>query len=196
MTIFAGAVAIDRGSIPIEAIETLRGALSRHPGDEPRMHRGEGWTVVQLVLPTEIHPCEFVDEVGSATFLAGRPLIGAGARPEIEALHAALRDEDRSVLQRARGSFCALHVDARGFLRGGAVACGFALRLFGAFLALAAALFAGLAFFLLFLALAFAQAFAAVLGRGGQGAGRQQAGRQHAQHRGLGRHFHLVVTPP
>ncbi len=113
MTIFAGAVAIDRGSIPIEAIETLRGALSRHPGDEPRMHRGEGWTVVQLVLPTEIHPCEFVDEVGSATFLAGRPLIGAGARPEIEALHAALRDEDRSVLQRARGSFCALHVDAR-----------------------------------------------------------------------------------
>lgn len=115
MSFFAGVVALDgQREIPDEIADSMVRALSRHPGDEPRLHRVAGCLLSQVVLPSESQAMRYDDASGSVTLLAGAPLFREeNADAEVRTLHEALRLSDEATLARARGSYCAAHWDAR-----------------------------------------------------------------------------------
>ncbi len=113
MTLFAGVVSI-AGQIPVpEGLAAeISGAISRYPGDKPRIVQGDTHFIAQVVLPTEFVSCRYEDASGNSTVLAGEPLFPSTARTEVELLHQALLAGDDAFLARSCGSYCAAHWNA------------------------------------------------------------------------------------
>lgn len=115
MSMFAGVIVLDGQRLLLaELCGKLVGALSRHPGDQPVVRRGAGYLFAQVALPGATHDCSYSDASG-ITLLAGSPLFADSttAQGDAQRLHMALQRTDHATLRQARGSYCALHWDAR-----------------------------------------------------------------------------------
>ncbi len=112
MSIMAGAVALGAAGLREDVVTALRGAMSRHPGDVPAEHRTASAYVVKLDLGIWGSPGLSVRANGSVAALVGEPLLRCSEDNracELSLLHDAWDRGDWSVLDRARGTFCAAH---------------------------------------------------------------------------------------
>lgn len=114
MSLLAGVVALGGGEAATDGrARAFIDAVSREPGDRPRVHRAAHLAIAQWLLPCETQACEYRDAAGNLTLMAGRPLFDPTPGPsEIEALHGALVDGSSALLERARGSYAAVHWSA------------------------------------------------------------------------------------
>jgi hypothetical protein len=122
MTIIAGAYSFDPDrALPAALLGELRKHISRDPADIPLEHRTPGFFAVAVDIGVFPGQGEIVDASGSATIVAGEPLLSDGEGDEhwhrgddLAVMHRLFRDGDQHALKRARGTFCGLHYDAAG----------------------------------------------------------------------------------
>ncbi|HEX6644197.1 MAG TPA: asparagine synthase-related protein [Gemmatimonadales bacterium] len=120
MTIIAGIWSATRAELPRELTAHLARALSRNPADRPWTHEVPGCFLAKVDIGAFGEPAATSDPDGSATVLAGEPLLGGddGSRwrprtADTRRLHdGAVRGDSRAARD-AKGAYCALHYDAR-----------------------------------------------------------------------------------
>ena len=116
MTIFAGVFSLDRKrDVPAVVSDDLRKVISRAPGDSPEIRVLNGCTVGFQSLEMLPGSGVFADERGAYTLLYGDPLVTprqTGTRhDDLRSIHVAWKENDDSLLRRARGSFCVVQID-------------------------------------------------------------------------------------
>ncbi|MBE0591158.1 MAG: hypothetical protein IH616_02010, partial [Gemmatimonadales bacterium] len=115
MTIFAGVVSHDGAPIPDGWAESIARSLSRNPAHAPAEYRTATAYIAKVDIQAFDSPGFSERDRGSIAMLAGHPLLRGMTGPRSEhlrALHDSWDREDWSVLQQARGTYCAVHYDA------------------------------------------------------------------------------------
>lgn len=117
MTLFAGI--IRRGGdqpLPDSACDGLRRVISRDDKDEARTFRDHHCFLVKVDMGAFADPAFRIDEDGSVSILAGEPLVAFGddassqsRSKDLALLHEGWKRDDWSLLEQARGVFCAVH---------------------------------------------------------------------------------------
>ncbi|MBD3893562.1 asparagine synthase-related protein [Hydrogenophaga sp.] len=117
MQFFSGIVSLSQStSVSHQQIELLERTLSRHAGDRPRIFLGDRHAVAHVDLQSSPSAVVWHDSDGSLACLAGDPVIACAdgaAEPSlaISILHKDWQIGRSDVLQRARGTFCCVHLD-------------------------------------------------------------------------------------
>jgi hypothetical protein len=119
MGIWAGALRRRGGGVEPEVEDGLRAAISRYPGDVPRVWRREATTIVAMdVGILGVAGATAEGACGPLTVLAGDPLVrNEGARDvarDVRWLHDRWAAGAFHATSQARGTFCAAHVAADG----------------------------------------------------------------------------------
>lgn len=115
MSILAGVISWNRTPIPAELVSALRSSLSRNPAHRPIEHRAPGVYLCKIDLGAYGSPAFRLGPSGCVSMLAGHPLLAGvtGSRnAHLDVLHEALDRDDWTVLERARGTYCAAHYSA------------------------------------------------------------------------------------
>ena len=113
MTILAGAVSSRGGVIPDDLIRSMRSALSRNPAHVRQEHRQSDSYLCKADIGAYA-PAFRVSASGSVSMAAGHPWLTdtTGDRSKhLESLHDSWDRNEWSVLERARGTYCAVHYD-------------------------------------------------------------------------------------
>jgi hypothetical protein len=117
VSIFAGIVKLDSLQPISQAIvRDLARVISRNPADRPQLFEGPGYAFAKIDLGILGGDGVYVDDAGAVSLLAGAPLLartapGSSRHDELRVLHDSWKLGDLSLLQGARGSFCAAHFD-------------------------------------------------------------------------------------
>jgi asparagine synthase (glutamine-hydrolysing) len=121
MTLIAGIFSRNpKDAVPDSACEALRGAISRHPGDEVTIFRDARCFLAKVDVGAYGEPAFRVSPHGTVSMLAGEPLVKLEVpdawrtrTEDLEALHDAWDKGDWSLLQRVSGAFCAVYYEPR-----------------------------------------------------------------------------------
>jgi Asparagine synthase (glutamine-hydrolyzing) len=121
MALFAGIYSRKVGE-PVEdsACEALRNAVSRNPADERHAFRDARCFFVKIDACAFGSPAFRVDEDGSASVLAGEPLMSLSQKDSVQSrsedlnlLHDGLKQGDWEIAKNAQGTFCAAHYNRK-----------------------------------------------------------------------------------
>jgi hypothetical protein len=119
MTIVAGIWSPARLPIPRELTSALAANLSRHPDDHPWTHDVPGCFLAKVDIGAFGEDAACADPDGSATVLAGEPLLDSAdgrawksRTADTRRLHEAAVRGDWSAAQAAMGAYCAIHYSA------------------------------------------------------------------------------------
>jgi asparagine synthase (glutamine-hydrolysing) len=122
MSIFLGIFDRDTGSSIQDSICTLMAQIiSRHPDNQIATHRDENIFLVKADIGAYAQPGFHVETSGSASMLAGEPLLtideqdrSRTRKDDLEILHRAWDCGEWNLLKKTTGSFCAVHYQRAG----------------------------------------------------------------------------------
>ena len=117
MTLIAGIFSRNpENAVPDSACEALRGAISRHPGDEVKIFRDARCFLAKVDVGAYGEPAFRVSPQGTVSMLAGEPLVRLEVpnawrtrTEDLEALHDSWDKGDWNLLRRVNGAFCAVY---------------------------------------------------------------------------------------
>jgi asparagine synthase (glutamine-hydrolysing) len=117
MSLLAGIFSRQSNVVVHESVcEALRKVISRYPEEHVDVFRGPRICLLKVDVGAYSQPAYHVDPSGTVTMLAGDPLLAREGQENIqdraaalELLHRAWDQGDWSILNQARGTFCAVH---------------------------------------------------------------------------------------
>jgi hypothetical protein len=120
MTLIAGIISRKERTIPVPACESLRQSISRHSDDEVTVFKGDRSYFVKLDIRAFGEPGVFVDLSGGLSMVAGEPLLSVWSgetcqsrEKDLQLIHEGLMRDDREILRKAEGTFCAVTYEPR-----------------------------------------------------------------------------------